>query len=59
MTEQAEQTEQTEQQLVTVTATCHTLECGNAGHALVVDVAAGADPVVICGPCGQQITDVT
>lgn len=44
---------------ITVTATCQTGGCGNAGHALAVSVLEGdPDPSVICGPCGQPITDL-
>ena len=47
------------------TATCHTEGCDNAGIALpnvatVVDIDGEPYPVsvVICGVCGQEITDV-
>lgn len=39
------------------TATCHTEGCENENIAIVVPAAA-TDPNVICGPCGNQITDL-
>ncbi len=36
---------------------CHTTGCGNAGS--TVRVPANPVPVVICGVCGQRITDIT
>lgn len=47
-------------------ATCHTEGCGNAGIPIEVELTA-TDPVtgetytvgsVVCGACGQQITDI-
>lgn len=37
-------------------ATCHADGCGNAHVALVVPADGSA---VVCGPCGQPITDLT
>jgi hypothetical protein len=39
-----------------VTVTCHTEGCGNADHPIPVSMAEGA--LVVCGACGQEITDV-
>lgn len=41
------------------TVTCHTDECGNAGHAITVHVQDVPEPAVQCGVCGQPITDIT
>lgn len=38
--------------------TCETPGCGNAGQEIEI-TAPGTDPVVMCGVCGQLITDVT
>lgn len=40
--------------LVNATVTCHTLGCGNAEVAITLPVSE----VVVCGPCGELITDV-
>ena len=37
-------------------AICHTEGCGNAGIGMQVPDDAEA---VVCGPCGQPITDLT
>ena len=37
-------------------AICHTEGCGNAGLGIQIPVDAGT---VVCGPCGQPITDLT
>lgn len=37
-------------------AICHTEDCGNAGLGIQVPDDAGT---VVCGPCGQQITDLS
>lgn len=37
--------------------TCHTVDCGNAGITITVPTSGPAG-LVICGPCGQQITDM-
>jgi len=39
-------------------ATCLTGGCFNEGEAIDVQATA-EDPFVVCGPCGQRITDVT
>jgi hypothetical protein len=47
--------------------TCHTPECGNAGHAIEMDLTVydeNGDPTeytmgAACGVCGQPITDIT
>lgn len=47
--------------------TCRTPECGNAGHSIDIDLTALDDEgnptdeqmPVVCGVCGQPITDVT
>jgi hypothetical protein len=49
--------------------TCHTENCGNAGHAIDVgdlvayDANGDVDPEgvvnVVCGVCSQPITDIT
>ena len=43
------------------TATCHTEGCGNAGTPIEMVWADEYGPpgTVVCGPCGQQITDLT
>ena len=48
------------------TVTCHTDGCENEGVPIEVDrsidVGDGEvveSPTVVCGPCGQQITDIT
>lgn len=43
---------------VNATVTCHTPDCGNAEIPLDIQVVDTDSPVVICGPCGQPITDV-
>jgi len=41
-------------------ATCHTEGCAAAGVACTVDPALlGPDTVILCGTCGQAITDIT
>jgi hypothetical protein len=41
-----------------VTVTCHTEGCGNAEVA--IDISRLDDTIpVVCGPCGQPITDVS
>ena len=38
--------------------TCHTSNCENVD--IVINVTALAEsPNIICGPCGQQIADIT
>jgi hypothetical protein len=37
--------------------TCHTENCENANITILVE-AMKVDPVIVCGPCGVQITDV-
>lgn len=37
---------------------CHTADCGNSEQSIQV-LAIQPDPLVICGVCGQLITDVT
>jgi hypothetical protein len=37
---------------------CHTPGCGNEGYALHVP-GYGAEPAIVCGPCGVAITDIT
>lgn len=37
---------------------CHTNGCENGELAIVIDTPDEV-PVVMCGPCGQEITDVT
>lgn len=37
------------------TVICHTDGCENAGVPITLPVA----DVVVCGPCGQTITDIT
>lgn len=39
------------------TVICHTEGCENENIAIVVPAAA-ENPCVICGPCGNQITDL-
>lgn len=41
-------------------ATCHTDGCHNSGHAVPLDFIDPANPpdVIVCGACGQTITDV-
>jgi len=41
----------------TVDATCHTPDCANAGHTITVPTAPDIE-AVICGVCGQPITDI-
>ena len=38
--------------------TCATDGCVNTGIVIRV-IATATDPMIICGPCGQQITDIT
>lgn len=42
-----------------VTVTCETDGCANAGHAIPLHVADEPNPAVVCGVCGQPITDIT
>lgn len=51
--------EEEEPILVQVVATCHTEDCQNADVPIQVQVVEGPDPYVVCGPCGQRITDLT
>lgn len=44
--------------LATFIATCHTEGCENAGIGIAVSADA-ANPIVVCGPCSQTITDIT
>ena len=37
--------------------TCRTAGCENKDIALTVNVPNEADPRVVCGPCGVEITD--
>ena len=37
--------------------TCHTDGCENSDIAIIIGADA-ENPIVVCGPCGQQITDV-
>jgi hypothetical protein len=42
------------------TVTCHTDGCGNAEQAISLPAIPDVpEPQVICGVCGQQITDIT
>lgn len=41
----------------TLTVTCHTEGCGNAGHAIPLEVDDDVEGAV-CGVCGQTIDDV-
>jgi uncharacterized Zn finger protein len=50
--------EEGEVPVVLATVTCHTPGCGNAETGLEVWVTDTPDPLVVCGPCGQQITDI-
>lgn len=43
----------------TVAATCRTADCENTGRPITLDVPDVADPAVVCGVCGQPITDIT
>ena len=43
-------------EFVTVTLTCHTPGCENADIPVTMDCPVGS--LKICGPCGQEITDV-
>ena len=51
--------------MATVTATCHTDGCGNNGEPITFDEPLDENGQlisllnVVCGPCGQPITDVT
>ena len=38
-------------------ATCHTENCGNAEATISIDAIAD-EPNVVCGVCGNKITDV-
>lgn len=47
-----------ELELIGLSVVCHTEGCENED--ITIEVLADAQsPVVICGPCGQEITDVT
>jgi hypothetical protein len=48
---------ETEPEMVTVTVTCHTENCGNAGHAIVMQVPSDVGGFS-CGVCAQPITDI-
>lgn len=37
------------------TVTCHTVGCENDGIGIVI-IEPGE--IIVCGPCGQQITDI-
>jgi hypothetical protein len=37
-----------------VIATCHIENCGNSGHGIEI---LSPEDLIICGPCGQEITD--
>jgi hypothetical protein len=39
-----------------VTATCRTEDCANAGAAIVLTIPEGCG--IVCGVCGEPITDV-
>jgi hypothetical protein len=41
------------------TATCHTEGCANADLAIPLQVPDEPDPTVVCGVCGQPVTDLT
>jgi hypothetical protein len=41
---------------VTATVTCHTENCENCDIAIEVQMVEGG--AVVCGPCGQIITDI-
>ena len=43
---------------VSITATCHTDGCANADIPIVLSVPDGTNPFVVCGVCGQQITNI-
>ena len=50
--------QETEQTFSEATVTCHTDECGNADVALVILRPDDNPGPVICGACGQEITDI-
>lgn len=35
---------------------CRAIGCENEGR--VIRIQAEADPIVVCGPCGAEITDI-
>jgi hypothetical protein len=43
----------------TFTATCRTDDCPNAGHAIELGWDGQRLDVVVCGVCGQPITELT
>ena len=45
------------EELRTAVLTCHTPGCGNADHAIPLDVPLDVD-LYACGACGEPITDV-
>jgi len=49
--------EDQEQPLSTYRVTCRTPDCHNEGATITVP-GDPIEPYVVCGPCGQQITDV-
>lgn len=43
-----------------INATCENDECANAGIAIALTVAAELpNPAVVCGACGNPITNIT
>jgi len=44
--------------MTVVTATCHTVGCGNADIPLAI-VTPDPPGLIVCGPCGNPIEDVT
>ena len=42
---------------VTVTVTCHTADCENAGIPITLTTVEGAQ--VVCGPCGAELLTTT
>lgn len=54
-----EQEQETEQTFSPVTVTCGTDGCGNAGIAIEVLRPDDNPGAVVCGACGQEITDIT
>lgn len=52
--------EQPEEEIGTREAvvTCHTDGCPNAEHAISLDIPDVTEPQVVCGPCGNTISDI-
>jgi hypothetical protein len=50
----------TGEDMTIVTAICHTISCENHGLPIEVAYPSADDPAyIVCGPCGQPITDIT